>query len=122
ALTPQLSALYFIPVNIACLWLLRARLHVAGSGLRRLAGYDPSRLGRDLLQGLGWLFVLFFPFVLAVNLAMLVLFGPSEMFGAFETVFAPDPSLQLEFAPWFALTSALLTAVLFPLTNAPAEE
>ena len=122
ALTPQLSALYFIPVNIVCLWLLRARLHAAGSGLRRLAGYDPSRLGRDLLQGLGWLFVLFFPFVLAVNLAMLVLFGPSEMFGAFETVFAPDPSLQLEFAPWFALTSALLTAVLFPLTNAPAEE
>lgn len=122
ALTPQLSALYFVPVNLLCLWFLRRHLHARGSSLRRLADFEPSRLGRDLLHGLLWLFVLFLPFIAAVNLAMLVLFGPSGMLAAYETVFAPDPTLQVEFAPWFALSSALLTAVLFPLTNAPAEE
>jgi membrane protease YdiL (CAAX protease family) len=66
--------------------------------------------------------VLFVPFILAVNLAMLLLFGPNGMLDAFERVFAPDPTLQLEWPFWFALSSALVTAVLFPLTNAPAEE
>ncbi|HZJ10384.1 MAG TPA: CPBP family intramembrane glutamic endopeptidase [Trueperaceae bacterium] len=122
ALTPQLSALYFVPVNVVCLWLLRRRLRARGSSLRELAAFDRQRLGRDVALGLLWLFVLFIPFIVAVNLAMLLLFGPSEMLGAYETVFAPDPSLQVTFAPWFSLTSALLTAVLFPLTNAPAEE
>ena len=37
ALTPQLSALYFIPVNLVCLWLLRRQLHANGSSLRQLA-------------------------------------------------------------------------------------
>lgn len=122
ALTPQLSALYFIPVNLICLWLLRRQLHAGGTSLRQLADFDSRRLWRDLLQGLLWLFVLFIPFIAAVNFAMLVMFGPSGMLAAYETVFAPDPSLQLEFAPWFALSSALVTAVLFPLSNAPAEE
>src|SRR5690606_2451505 len=67
ALTPQLSALYFIPVNLVCLALLRRRARRQGVGLRELAGYDRLRLGRDLLQGLLWLFVLFVPFVAAVN-------------------------------------------------------
>src|SRR5690606_11976090 len=98
-----------------CLVLLRRRL-------RSLAGYDPSRLGRDTLLGLLWLCVLFVPFALALNLAMLLLFGPGEMLGAYETVFAPDPSVLVEFSPWFAWASALATALLFPITNAPAEE
>lgn len=122
ALTPQLSGLYFIPVNLTCLWLLRRRQLVRGSGLRELAGWNRGRLSRDVMQGLLWLLVLFVPFIVAVNLAMLVLFGPREMLTEYETVFAPDPSLLVEFAPWFTLTSALVTAVLFPLTNAPAEE
>src|SRR5690606_13728441 len=57
-----------------------------------------------------------------LNLAMLVLFGPGGMLGAYETVFAPDPSMLVEFSPWFAWASALATAFLFPITNAPAEE
>lgn len=122
SLTTQLSALYFIPVNVVCLLLLRRSLHTRGSTLRALAGFDRSRLARDVLQGLMWLFVLFIPFVLVVNLVMLIMFGAGGMLAAFETVFAPDPTLVVEFAPWFAWASALITAVLFPLTNAPAEE
>jgi len=122
ALTPQLSALYFVPVNIVCLLLLRRTLHARGSTLRALADFDPRRLGRDLLEGLLWEMVLFVPFVVILNLAMLVQFGPGGMLGAYETVFAPDPSLLIEFAPWFGWTSALVIALLFPITNAPAEE
>lgn len=122
ALTTQLSALYFIPVNILSLMMLRRHLRVRGLTLAELAGWNRSRLGRDILQGLLWLFVLFIPFALAINLVMLVLFGPGGMLPAYETVFAPDPSQLIEFAPWFAWSSALVIAVLFPLTNAPAEE
>lgn len=121
ALTPQLSALYFVPVNLLCLWLLERRVASVG-GLRRLLGFERGRLGRDALQGLLWMVVLFVPFVLAVNLVMLLLFGPSGMLDAYEVVFAPDPALALEWPYRFALGSALVTAVLFPLTNAPAEE
>lgn len=122
ALTPQLSALYFIPVNIVCLLLLRRHLRARSLTLVELAGFDRSRIGRDILQGLLWLFVLFIPFALVINLVMLVLFGPSGMLSAYETVFAPDPSQLVEFAPWFTWSSAVATALLFPLTNAPAEE
>lgn len=122
ALTPQLSALYFIPVNLACLWLLRRRLRTTRRGLRELAGFEPRLLRRDALQGLLWMVVLFVPFIIAVNLTMLLLFGPGGMLPAFETVFAPDPDLQREWAPWFNWTTALVTALLFPITNAPAEE
>jgi membrane protease YdiL (CAAX protease family) len=122
ALTPQLSALYFVPVNIACLLILRRSLRERGSSLRDLADFDRTRLGRDVLQGLLWLFVLFIPFAAALNLAMLALFGPGGMLGAYETVFTPAPEQLVEFAPWFAWGSAALTAVLFPVTNAPAEE
>lgn len=122
ALTPQLSALYFIPVNLLSLWLLRRRLAAEGSGLRQLAGFEAARLGRDALQGLAWQVALFLPFLVAVNLVMLALFGPGGMWGAYEAVFAPDPALQAEWAPWFSWTTALITALLFPLSNAPAEE
>jgi membrane protease YdiL (CAAX protease family) len=122
ALTPQLSALYFIPVNLVCLWLLRRELHARGSSLRELAGFDRTKLGRDALQGLLWLMVLFAPFIIAVNLGMLLLFGPEDMLAAFAVVFAPDPSQTLELAPWFTMVSAIITALLFPVSNAPTEE
>lgn len=122
ALTPQLSALYFIPINLFCLWVLRRHLRARGSGLRQLAGFDRGRLGRDALLGLVWLFVMFVPFGLALNLAMLALFGPAGMLPAYETVFAPDPSLMVEWPRWFNVASALVAALLFPVTNAPAEE
>jgi len=122
ALTPQLSALYFIPINLACLWLLRRRLRARGSGLRQLARFDRGRLGRDALMGALWLFVMFVPFALALNLVMLAMFGPAGMLAAYETVFAPDPALLVEWPRWFNVSSALVAALLFPVTNAPAEE
>lgn len=122
ALTPQLSALYFIPVNALCLWYLRRALHKRGGSLRGLAGFERQRLGLDALLGLLWLMVLFVPFAIAINATMLVIFGPAGMLAAYETVFAPDPAASVAFAPWFAWASAIVVAVAFPLTNAPTEE
>src|SRR5690606_13747823 len=113
---------YFIPVNIVSLVLLGRHLRPRGLTLAGLAGFERARLGRDVLQGFLWLFVLFIPFALVINLVLLALFGTSGWLPAFETVFAPDPSQLVEFAPWFAWAAAAVTAVLFPLTNAPAEE
>lgn len=122
ALTPQLSALYFIPVNIIGLWLLARHARTSGRTLADLLDFDSAKIGRDFLQGLLWLFLLFIPFAIAINLVMLLLFGPAEMFSGFETVFAPEPGQLVSLPVWFAWTSAIVTAVLFPLTNAPAEE
>ena len=61
SLTTQLSALYFIPVNMVCLVLLRRRLRARGSTLAALTGFDRANLARDVWQGLLWLFALFVP-------------------------------------------------------------
>lgn len=122
AVTPQLSALFFIPVNLIGLWLLVRWGRSQGLTLARMMDFDRSRLGRDVLMGLLWMVVLFVPFAAAINLAMLVFYGPADMVSAFETVFAPDPGQFVQLPTWFAWSSAVLVAVLFPLTNAPAEE
>lgn len=123
AAAPQLAAVYFIPVNLICLWLLTAR---TGTGrLRRLLDlmhFERRRLGRDVLLGLLWQVVLFVPFGLTINLVMLLLFGPADMIEAFGYIFIPAEAAQLVLPGWFAWSSALLVALLFPLTNAPAEE
>lgn len=120
--TAHWSALYFIPVNVLCLWLLRRWAHRQGGSLRALAGFERGRLGRDALQGLLWMVVLYVPFALAVGLAMLLMFGPGGMLGAFERVFAPDAGAVTGPTGWLAVALAALVAVLFPVTNAPTEE
>lgn len=122
ALTPQLSALYFIPVNLIGLWLLMRHGRREGLSLAGMMDFDRRRIGKDFLLGLLWLFLLFIPFAIAINLVMLLMFGPADMFMSFETIFAPDPSQLVPLPAWFAWTSAVVIAVLFPLTNAPAEE
>ena len=120
--SPQFSALFFIPVNAVSLWLVVRAARRDGVGLPELLDFDRSRLLRDLGMGIVWQTVLFIPFVALISLAMLLLFGASGFAGGFELVFTPDPDqfVQLPFA--WALASAVVVAVLFPLTNAPAEE
>lgn len=122
ALAAPFSALYFIVANLICFWLLRRALRPRGGSVRELAGYDRGRLGRDALAGLVWLFALFIPFAAALNLVMLVLFGPSGMLAAYETVFTPSAAALVELPRWYTISAALAAALLFPITNAPVEE
>lgn len=117
ALTPQLSALYFIPVNVVCLALL-----ARAGGVRRLLGDRPYLRGSDVGYGLIWLFVLFVPFAAAINLVVLLLHGPSGYGAAFETIFVPPPGAELVLGPGVSLALAAVVAALFPVTNAPVEE
>lgn len=117
ALTPQLSALYFIPVNVACFWLLARR-----GAVRPLLGERPYLRGTDFGYGLLWLFALFVPFAVAINLVMLLLFGPSGYLTGFETIFVPATADMLKLPAAVSLIFAIIVAVLFPITNAPVEE
>ena len=117
ALTPQLSALYFIPVNIVCFWLLARQGRV-----KTLLGERPYLRGSDFGYGLLWLFALFVPFAVAINLVVLLLFGPSGYLTGFETIFVPTTGNLLELPAAVSLVFAIIVAVLFPITNAPVEE
>ncbi len=124
--TALVSALYFIPVNIVCLWLL-ARLNGARRGnfagtLLAMAGYRRDRLGTDILQGFLWQLLLFIPFALVIVGLVLLLSGGAPIDTAFETVFVPEGATPPELPRHFMIASALTVALLFPLTNAPAEE
>ena len=117
ALTPQLSALYFIPVNIVCFWLLARQGRV-----KSLLGERPYLRGSDFGYGLLWLFALFVPFAVAINLVVLLLFGPSGYLTGFETIFVPTTGNLLELPASVSLVFAIIVVVLFPITNAPVEE
>src|SRR5690606_26126063 len=80
------------------------------------------RRGSDVGYGLLWLFVLFFPFAAALNLVVLLLAGPGGYAGAWEAMFASAPGDAVELGPAATTVLAALTALLFPVTNAPVEE
>ncbi len=117
AVTPQLSALYFIPVNILCLWLL-ARYGRA----RSLLGDRPFLRWSDFGYGLLWLFALFVPFAVAINMVVLLLFGAGGYVAGFETIFVPAAAGEIQLSAAASLALAVVVAILFPITNAPAEE
>jgi membrane protease YdiL (CAAX protease family) len=121
AAAAALSPLALLPVNILSLLLVRRLVRREGGTLRELAGFDRSRLGRDVLWGLLWLMVLYVPFALAIIGTMFALEG-GDAFTSFGTVFAPDPSELPAIAPAVALVFGIVVVLTFAPLNAPAEE
>lgn len=117
AAAPQFSALYFVPVNVACLALL-----ARGGRARGLLGERPWLRGSDVAYGLLWLFVMFVPFAAAMSLVVLLLAGPAGFAGAWETVFVPPTGAEVALGEAVSLALAVLVIALFPVTNAPVEE
>lgn len=115
------GAIYLLPINILSLVLVRWLLRREGSSIRELIGFDRSRLGRDIGWGTVWLMVLWIPFTVAIMGTMFALYGDG-IFGAFETVFAPDAASipALGFAG--SLVFAVVAVLTFAPLNAPAEE
>lgn len=117
---PNISAVYITVVNVVCFFILHWILKREGSSLQKLIGFKANLLGKDILFGLLWLFVLYIPFMLAFLSCMFLMFGTDAM-NQFESVFAPkgDPMV---YPYWFLMIGAIVSATLFPLLNAPIEE
>lgn len=116
----MLAAVAMLPVNIVCLLLVARLLKRQGRSIRELLGFDPRRLGRDLLWGLLWLVVMYLPFTGTIMLVTWIQHG-SEMFDAMETVFF-DPTAVPTLTPIAWAVLGIVAALTFAPLNAPAEE
>ncbi|HLU22293.1 MAG TPA: CPBP family intramembrane glutamic endopeptidase, partial [Bacillaceae bacterium] len=118
---PDMSAIYFTFVNILCYYILHRILKKEGSSFKDLLGYRKDRIGKDVLLGFLWLFVLYIPFSLGVIGTMFVMYG-ADFVSHFETVFVGDiANTNLTRPYWFLWVTALI-ALIFPFLNAPIEE
>ncbi len=115
------AALYLLPVNLLCLFAVRRLVHNEGGTLRAMIGFDPARLGRDILWGLLWLCVLYLPFVLAIIGTMFALYG-ADLFSHFESVFAPDQATLPPISTAAAIIIGIVVVLTFAPLNAPTEE
>ncbi|MCR2822219.1 CPBP family intramembrane glutamic endopeptidase [Lederbergia panacisoli] len=114
----DISPIYFTIVNVLCFGLLYHLLKKDGRSLKELVGIKRERLWKDILFGFLWLFVLYIPFLLAVIVTMVILFG-ADFHLHFQTVFTGDSiSARPDWLLWLSASISLI----FPLLNAPIEE
>ncbi|SES18912.1 CAAX protease self-immunity [Gracilibacillus ureilyticus] len=118
---PELSTIYFTIVNILCFYLLHRILKKEGRSIKDLADFQPKRLGKDILQGFLWLFLLYIPFALTVMATMFIMYG-ADFVNHFETVFAGDAGYDAAQRPVSLLWFAAIISLIFPFLNAPIEE
>lgn len=114
------ATLGLLPVNGLCLVIVRKFYRDQGVSLRAALGIQNGRIGRDVLWGLLWLFVLNVPFMAVVAGTVFVLYG-SDAPSAFATIFF-DPASSVRTAPAVLLVISLVAVVPFMLINAPTEE
>lgn len=117
---PMLAVIAMLPVNVVCLVLVARLLGRDGRSIREVLGYEPRRLGRDLLWGLLWLVVMYLPFVATIMLVVWLQYG-SEIFGRMETIFFDPASIPtLDPVTWSVI--AIVGVLTFAPLNAPVEE
>lgn len=121
AVATTFAAAYLIPINLACFWLLARALAREGSSWKVLLGADRARLPSDLAAGGLLTLLLYFPFVVALGVGLLLTGVGPDLPSAMERAFAPPATLPSLSVP-VAWGLALFVAIGFPLTNAPLEE
>ena len=114
------ATLGLLPVNVLCLMIVRKFYHDQGVSLRAALGVQKGRIGRDVLWGLLWLFVLNVPFMAVVAGTVFALYGVDAP-SAFATIFF-DPASSVQMEPVVLLIISLVAVVPFMLINAPTEE
>lgn len=114
------ATLILVPVNVLCLVMVRGYYRDRGMTLRQALGVQPGRLGKDVLWGLLWLFVLNFPFALVIAGTVFAFYGSGAPV-AFATLFY-DEAAVINLHPALMLTIAIVAVVPFMLINAPTEE
>lgn len=117
---PVIAVIAMVPVNVVCLVLVAQLLRRDGRSLREALGYEPRRIGRDLLWGLLWVVVMYLPFAGAIILVVWLQHG-DQVFVAMETVFFDPASIpSLDPAVWSVV--AIVGVLTFAPLNAPVEE
>lgn len=116
----MLAAVAMLPVNLICLWLLSRLLRAEGRGIRLLLGFEPRRIGKDLLWGLLWILVLYLPFSGTIIFVTWLQHG-REVFERMQTVFF-DPASVPTLTPVAWSVLAIVAVVTFAPLNAPVEE
>lgn len=118
---PDLSVIYFTVVNLICYVLLYRILKKEGRSIKNLLDFHPNRIGKDILYGLFWLFILYIPFVIAVIGTMFIMYG-TEFIHHFQTVFAGNVENYSFTRPRWLIWFAACISLIFPFLNAPIEE
>lgn len=118
---PELSTVYFTVVNVICFFLLYRILKNEKRSIKELVDFRPERLGKDLLFGFLWLFILYIPFAIAVMGIMFIMYG-TDFINHFQTVFAGDPGNYSFSRPEWLMWLAACISLIFPFLNAPIEE
>lgn len=114
------ATLGLLPVNVLCLVMVRKLYRDDRVSLSSALGVQKGRIGRDVLWGLLWLFVLNVPFMAVVAGTVFALYG-SDAPSAFATIFF-DPASSVQMEPALLLAISLVAVVPFMLINAPTEE
>ncbi|MGF3057459.1 lysostaphin resistance A-like protein [Microbacterium sp. YY-01] len=112
--------LALLPVNVVCFVLVRRWYRADNKNFSDVLGIQIGRVGRDVLWGLLWLFVMNIPFSLVVAGTVFAMYG-ADAPRAFETIFynANDDVIT---SPAWALAVAIISVIPFMLINAPTEE
>ena len=119
--SPDIAVIYFMIANLLSLYLMTRLLHSEGRSIWDVIDFQRDRLGKDLLWGLLWIFVLFIPFAAAVNGVAFLIFG-TDYLNQFEVIFTGDlANNPLTTSVWLRWVGAIV-ALFFPFINAPIEE
>jgi hypothetical protein len=106
---------------VLCFFLLHRILKKEGRSIKELIGFQPGRIGKDILFGILWLVILYVPFVITVMGTLFIMYG-ADFPLHFQTVFAGDSENVMFARPSWIMWLAACISLVFPFFNAPIEE
>lgn len=114
------STLSVTVANVVCLALLRWRVRVEGLDMVQRIGFRRQRILRDLATGGLWSVALFAGLMAGVLIVALTIQRVTGL--SFEQIYVGDADFSFELPAWVTVALALVSAVAFPILNAPVEE
>lgn len=118
---PDIAVLYFMIVNIISLFFMIHLLKAENRTIWDVIDYQKHRLGKDILWGILWIFVLFIPFAIAINGVAFLMYG-TDYINQFQVIFAGDLATTPNLTPLWLRWFGAIIALFFPFLNAPIEE
>jgi len=92
-----------------------------GRSIKELINFRVESLGKDILFGFLWLFILYIPFVITVTGTMFLMYG-TDFINHFQTVFIGNMENGSIPQPKWLMWLVAGISLIFPFLNAPIEE